>query len=209
MLNRSYLKIIFLLLFIPGIFSCQVSAETAVSIDPQILSVDKGQNFTVDVFIHPDGTISGIQFDLLFNTSVVHAISVEEGDLFKQDGGNAIFNPGSLDNNNGTLNDVYGFILGKVNVTEPGVFVSISFSSRDVDERCTLSLSNLIVSNSTGSQMPVSILDGNVIVGNPLSIPDDVPQSSNEEDSVKGLDQNSALILCFAAMLLLVFRRKC
>lgn len=208
MLNRSYVKVISLLLVILSLFSCHVSAETIVSIEPHAQVIDRGQNFIVDVHVQSDEPVSGIEFDLLFNGSVVHAISMEEGDLFKQGGGNTIFNSGSIDNDNGTFTDVYGLILGKANVTGSGVFATISFRSQDVDESCTLSLSNLVVSNSTGSRMPVSVIDGSVTVGDLPQVSDEIPQSSNEESSAEGLDQNSALILCFAAMVLLVFRRK-
>ena len=119
---------------------------------------------------------------------------------------NTIFNSGSIDNEAGEATGTYGFIVGKANVTEPGVFISISFSSQDVDDKCTFTLSNVIVSNFTGSQMPVSVVDGSLTVGNPPLMPD-TPPTSNEQGSTEGLDQNSALILCFAVLLLFAFRK--
>lgn len=114
----------------------------------------------MDIHVQPDAPISSIQFGLLYNGSVVHVLSIEEGELFKQGGENTIFNSGSIDNEAGEATGTYGFIVGKANVTEPGVFISISFTSQDIDDKCTLTLSNVIVSNFTGSQMPVSVVDG-------------------------------------------------
>lgn len=207
MLNKAYVKVLLLMLVLLSIFASQVSAKTIVSIDPQTLSVDKEQKFTMDIHVQPDAPISGIQFDLLYNGSVVHVLSIEEGEFFKLSGENTIFNSGSIDNEAGEATDTYGFIVGKANVSEPGIFISISFSSQDVDDRCTLTLSNVIVSNSTGSQMPVSIIDGSVTVGNPPRMPEDTLPSSNGQGFAEGLDQNSALILCFVVLLLFAFRK--
>lgn len=209
MLNRAYVKVLLLVLVLLSIFASQVSAQTIISIDPQTLSVDKEQNFTVDIRVQPDAPISGIQFNLSYNGSVVHVLSIEEGELFKQDGENTIFNSGSIDNKAGEVTGTYGFIVGKANISNPGVFISISFGSQDVDDRCTLCLSNVIVSNFTGSQIPVTIVDGSVIVGNPPQMPEDILLSSNGQSSAEGLGQNWALIFCFVVLLLLfAFKKK-
>jgi hypothetical protein len=89
------------------------SAATLFTISPATQHVDVGQNFTINVYIGPDVPISGGQFDLLFDSSLVQVTGISEGNLLNQDGASTIFNSGNINNSQGIVTDVYGAILGK------------------------------------------------------------------------------------------------
>ena len=83
-----------------------VSAQSLVSISPSTQQVDEAQDFTISVYVEPDLPISGAAFDLQFDSSLVSVVSITEGDLFNQGGSSTFFNPGTIDNSQGTVTNV-------------------------------------------------------------------------------------------------------
>jgi len=141
------------------------SADTQVSILPSTLQVDEGQSFTLTVHIEPDAPISGCQFNLHFDSSLVNVTSISEGDLLNQDGADTIFNPGTIDNSKITVINVFAVILGKSNVSTPGIFANINIVALNQSGICTFELFNVFISNSTGHALPVIVNNGNVAIG--------------------------------------------
>jgi len=139
-------------------------AETIVSISPETQSVGEDQDFILSIYIEPDAPISGAQFNLIFDESLVNVREIREGDLFKQKG-TTIFSQGTIDNSQGTVTGVYGLVLRKNMVTTPGTFATVYLSSTDSSGICKLQLSNVEVSNSNGCSMPVTAISGTVRVG--------------------------------------------
>ena len=82
------------------------SAQSLVSISPSTQQVDEAQDFTISVYVEPDLPISGAAFDLQFDSSLVSVVSITEGDLFNQGGSSTFFNPGTIDNSQGTVTNV-------------------------------------------------------------------------------------------------------
>ncbi len=141
------------------------SADTQVNILPSTLQVDEGQSFTLSVYIEPDAPISGCQFNLHFDSSLVNVTSISEGDLLNQDGADTIFNPGTIDNSKITVINVFAVILGKSNVSTPGIFANINIVALNQSGICTFELFNVFISNSTGHALPVIVNNGNVAIG--------------------------------------------
>ena len=100
-----------------------------VMVLPQTQNVSIGGMFDIDVYVIPHEDIAGMQFDLLFDNSVVHVNSVTEGDFFKQSGFPTLFSSGTIDNDMGIVNDVYGNILGAGSVSTPGIFAHINLTT--------------------------------------------------------------------------------
>ncbi len=150
-----------------------VSAQTLVSISPSTQQIDEGQNFVISVYVEPDAPASGAQFNLQFDSSLVNVISVTEGDLFNQAGATTIFDDGTIDNSQGTVTDVYAFILGKSNITTPGIFVNIDLVALNNSGTCTFEMSNVIISNSAGKSLPITVSNGNADVGDVTTTPTD------------------------------------
>ena len=141
------------------------SADTQVNILPSTLQVDEGQSFTLSVYIEPDAPISGCQFNLHFDSSLVNVTSISEGDLLNQDGADTIFNPGTIDNSKITVINVFAVILGKSNVSTPGIFANINIVALNQSGICTFELFNVFISNSTGHALPIIVNNGNVAIG--------------------------------------------
>jgi len=142
--------------------------NTIVSIDPATLPVEKDMSFTVDVYVipgdvtgNPEG-ITGVQCDLYFNQTLIRADLVTEGDIFS--GYNTWFGPGTIDNVNGKIDDIYNTILDDAAHSDPGVFVTISFTSLDKLGTSPLDLDEVIVIDYDGDPVIVDVNDGSVTV---------------------------------------------
>ncbi len=168
---RYSILLLFSLLLISLNIVGTTSADIQVSISPSTLQVDEGQGFTLSVYVEPDVPISGCQFNLHFDSSLVNVTSVSEGDLLNQDGANTIFDPGSIDNTQGTVINVFAVILGKSNVSTPGVFANISLVALNQSGICTFEMFNVVISNSTGHALPVILNNGNVAIGDVTTTP--------------------------------------
>jgi hypothetical protein len=80
----------------------------------------------VTVTLDPTQPIRGWEFNVRFNTTSLHVSRVLCSDYFNS---NLTFSrPGSLNNSDGTVTNVYGLILGRGNVTEETDLATITFS---------------------------------------------------------------------------------
>ena len=96
---------------------------------PQIQTVAIGETFDVNIYVVPHEEIAGMQFDLSFDESIIQINSITEGNLFKQSSFPTLFVSGTIDNDNGFVNDVYGNILGASSVSIPESFAVISLTA--------------------------------------------------------------------------------
>ena len=132
-----------------------------VYISPLSQTVSGGKNFTVNISIDPVVAISGGQFDIFFDPLLLTASSVEEGDLFSDY--NTYFNPGVIDNINGTISNVYCVITNAgASTTSPGTLAGIHFSAKYSDGITNLNLSSVVVGRPDGTSAPVVIINGSV-----------------------------------------------
>ena len=149
------------------------SAQSLVSISPSTQQVDEAQDFTISVYVVPDAAVSGAQFNMQFDSSLVNVVSIMEGNLLDQNGATTIFSGGTIDNSQGTVTDVYALILGKSNVNTPGIFVNINLVALNKSGTSAFELSNVIISNSEGQSLPITLTNGNVNVGDVTTTPTD------------------------------------
>ena len=143
--------IIALTLFLPFIIlisdqgTC-LENETIISVDPSETTVDKGETFVISIHVEPGVPIIGLSFDnLYFNPEIVQANSVTEGTLFNPH--ETFFNPGTIDNVNGKITDVYGLTVPATSITEQGDFCIISFTAQQIDRTSSFNLEDVIVSD--------------------------------------------------------------
>jgi len=119
----------------------------------------------VNITVDPAVPIAGVQFDLSFNTSLIRANSVTEGDLLKQGGANTYFSPGTIDNTAGKITGVAGAIITPgTTVSSPGTFAVISFTAKTTEGTSPLDLSNVIVGDVNGNPVPITVNNGSVTV---------------------------------------------
>jgi hypothetical protein len=143
-------------LCLPGIASA--AEATTVSIASPVESVDPGQQFTVSIAVVPGTAIAGMQFDLSFDPSFVTVESVKEGDLLGQGGASTFFNSGKIDNRAGTVTGVFGAITSPGGaVSTQGTFATVTLTARTQGESWPLSLSRVIVGDTGGNPVSVSL----------------------------------------------------
>ena len=146
------------------------TGETAFIIFPSAPSIPAGQSFSIDILIEPDRPIAGAQLNLKFNSSLIVVDSVEEGNLFKQNGSNTIFNGGNIDNTAGVVSHVWGNILNTPgapkNVSTPGVFaiVNVTTYRAGVSNLSLIDLHpiSVMAADSSGNPVPVNITNATI-----------------------------------------------
>jgi hypothetical protein len=114
----------------------------------------------------------------------------------KQGNEGTLFSKGSIDNDNGTVTNIYGVIIGKEMMLEPATFASIEFEAGNKSRISEITLENVIVTNSTGASLPIEVNNGKVLVGD---VQEEIPDISTEaQDQTKSAGQNNLLISVFA-----------
>jgi hypothetical protein len=138
---------------------------TEVGISAPSGAIAPGEEFAVEVAVVPSGAIAGMQFDLSFDASLAAVSSVQEGDLLNQAGASTFFNPGTINNTEGTVTGVFGAITTPgATVSTSGTFASIAFTARTESGSCPFSLSNVVVGDAGGNSVAVSVTDGAVSI---------------------------------------------
>ena len=151
---------------------------TNVSILPLSQTVSPGETFTVDLYCVPAQPIKSFELKLSFNSSISQANSVTKGHIL--DGFDTFFKPGNINNTDGTIFNIYGLIMGSENVTEPGIFATISFTVEPTFGTSILDIYDVGVTNETG-YVPIAVNDGSVTVGvldNPLVLFNEYPENN-------------------------------
>lgn len=143
---------------------------TTVGVDPAAKSVDKGEQFTLDVLVTPAGAIAGAQCDISFDSALLTADAVAEGNLLTQGGASSYFNPGTIDNTAGIIRGIAGAITTPgATVSGQRVFATITFTAGATDGATDAALSSVIVADINGARADISVTNGGVTVGSPAS----------------------------------------
>jgi hypothetical protein len=183
-----FVLVLLLFILLVTTFTGTAFAEAVIRISSQE-QVAAGEDFTVDISIKPDEEIAGIQFDFAFDSSLVSVKEVREEALLKQAGSDTMFKPGDIDNSQGIVTGIYGFILGKNTASSPGTFAEIDLTSTGRAGVCELQLSNVIVSDSSGHEVPVRIVNSTVQIEDSPELSSKVP--SGEKQSGGELTEES------------------
>ena len=151
------------LMLLGGVVPLLVGAagSTSVRVSPTSQTVSAGQTFIVTVSCTPGQLIKSFECKVLFNSSLLQANSVTEGNIFH--GYSTFFKNGTINNSAGTIIDVYGLILGTGSVSTSGTFISISFTARSASGTSTVGLSGVGVTNET-NYVPITVTNGSVIL---------------------------------------------
>ncbi|HLB69581.1 MAG: PGF-pre-PGF domain-containing protein [Candidatus Methanoperedens sp.] len=137
------------------------ASPVEISVNPVFMVVENGQEFTVDIAIDPlNNSISAAQFNLIFDSSNLEVKNVNEGDLFRQNGANTIFNPGNLDNSDGNIINIWGLIItpGAYVITK-GTLATITMYSK-MAGISLFNLTNVIVSYPDSRVAEINISNG-------------------------------------------------
>ena len=154
-------------LYIAGIVEAD-DPVTTVSVDPLHQNVDPGQTFFVDISCIPGVPIKSFELNVAFDAIYLSANSVSEGNIFS--GYNTFFNDGSIDNDTGTIENVYNLIVGQGNVTNSGTFIRISFTAKQNMGISSIALFGVGVTDET-NYLTISVTNGSVSIGSGNSPP--------------------------------------
>ena len=161
-LMKNILMIFILTIVSIGIVSANDDV-IEVSIIPQSQIVSAGQPFSIDIVVDPSGIdTAGVQVNLSFDGTLVTADSVAEGNFLNQDGTETIFSSGIINNPGGNIGNIYGAFLGSESVNTSGVFATISMTAGNNPGISTLNLLDVVISDASGTALPIVIAPGSV-----------------------------------------------
>jgi hypothetical protein len=149
---------ILLLILMLFLFTDVVHAESTIQIESKDVTVD--ETFSINISCVQSEPIKGWELKIRFDPSIISINSVSEGDLFE--GYSTFFNIGTIDNNAGTIIDVYCLIIGKGNVSSSGTLINIEFKAIAIGET-TVSLYDVGICNET-QYLVNNVNDGRVVV---------------------------------------------
>jgi len=173
-LSRNFFYIIISIFAITAVicFPTPISAagSTLMTVSAPTQSVNLGTQLTVNILVQPNSPIVGAQFNLSFNPSLVNVNNVAEGNLFKQNGANTYFIPGTINNNTGIVTGVACVAIGNgQSISNPGIFAVITMTTMTSTGTSTLNLSNVIVGDINGQSLGVTLVNSQVIISNELT----------------------------------------
>jgi len=147
------------------VFAFVQSATAAQgSVVPAYQEVLAGQNFSIDVYIDPEGSeVFGAQYELHFNNSLLNATAQDKGPFFGS-GSDSTVLKNEINNTMGWLK--YGEVrTATPGITEPGVLATIIFHAiDDIDGLSELKFTVVKLSDPNVNPIPVNISNGSVKV---------------------------------------------
>ena len=148
--------------------------DTTISISPASQTIETKMTFSIEVYCVPGEPIKGYELEISFDSSLLKAVSVSEGDIFE--GFSKFFNSGTIDNSAGIITGIYGLIVGQANTTNPGTFCNITFSSKS--KTGTSSIAFKRIGERTGvvnelGYIPIELNSGSVTISGQEEPPDE------------------------------------
>ena len=115
--------------------------------------IHTGDTFTLDILAENITDFAGWQFDIVFDSTILEAINVSEGDFLNTDGGTTFFQGGSIDNAAGKIGGLNAARLSTQGVNGTGVLLQVRFKAKSAGET-ELALRNFEFAASTGDSIP-------------------------------------------------------
>lgn len=121
------------------------------------------ESIEIGININPHEPIAGVQFDMSFDSSMLSVEWVAEGDVFSEY--DTYFDPGIIDNTNGSLKNVVSLITTPGgNTTNQGSIAIVSIRAKTTPGETPLNLSNVIVGGPDGTPIDVTIINTTVMI---------------------------------------------
>ena len=114
-----------------------------------------GDTFTFEVRAENVTDLAGWQFDIAFDSAILEALDVSEGDFLKTDGGTTFFQSGRIDNAAGKIT---GLIAGRISeggVSGSGSVLQVKFKAKSKGES-ELTLQNFLFGSVTEESIPAA-----------------------------------------------------
>ncbi|MDY0386031.1 MAG: cohesin domain-containing protein [Methanolobus sp.] len=199
--NCNIFSTISLFALIVILFTGLADAEINVGFSVAQISVDENKDFTLAMIIEPDTNVSGVELELSHDPSLINIIAINEGNFLKQGGKSTVFSKGDIDNELGTVTGIYSTIMGNDMLLDPGTFLNIALSSKNNSGIATIEINNLVITNSAGDTLEVTVNNAKVNVG-------DVKDVNEERSQSQQSGQNTLIPLVCAMICLYFVKRK-
>ena len=133
--------------------------------------IHSGETFTLDISAEDFFDLAGWQFDIAFDPIVLEAINVSEGDFFKTNGGNTLFQSGSIDNAAGKIEGLSAIRLSTQGVSGTGTVLQVTFKAKSPGET-ELALGDFEFATITGQHIPAGPQQIRIVVEEQLATGD-------------------------------------
>ncbi len=162
--HLSFVSIVLVLLCCIAVLS---ASAAEISIVPSLQTVSKGENFTVDIYVDPEGNgTGGVDYILCFNNTLLRAVSLESGTFFSGFTTDDTYGEG-INNTTGTVD--YCELIWPVTgngVTTPNNITSITFQAIVDSGDDVLYFKKVTLGDPDGIRIPTNTSNGSVeIVG--------------------------------------------
>ena len=147
------------------------AANPGVSYTFSKTSIHTDDTFTLDVSAENVLDMAGWQFDIAFNSAVLEAINVTEGNFLKTDGGTTFFQSGSIDNVSGKITGLSAIRLSDPGVSGTGPLLQVRFKAKSAGET-ELALQNFQFGDITGESFPAGPHQTRIVVEGRLATGD-------------------------------------
>jgi len=143
-----------------------MASAAHISVVPAFQSVGSGENFTINIYIDPEGSeVYGAQYDLYFNNSLFNATYQCKGDFLSQDGASTIVYKNEIDNETGIVKYAEARTGTTSGVTSPGILATITFEAIGEYGVGDFILANVKLSDPSANPIPTNISNGTVRIG--------------------------------------------
>jgi len=145
------------------LFAVNISTSTQVYVSPSDQLVIKDATFNLSIYCVPSEPIKSYEFEITYDKTKIRFDNYTEGNIF--DGYPTFFSPSMvIDNENGTIREVYCLIVGVGNVTNPGYLLNLSGTALNVTNGVPMvTLIDVGITNET-QYLPVVVTNGRVEV---------------------------------------------
>ena len=130
-----------------------------------------GDTFEFDVRAENVSDLAGWQFDIAFDSSILEALDVSEGDFLKTDGGATFFQSGRIDNAAGKITGLIAGRLSDNGATGSGSLLQVRFKAKSEGET-ELALENFEFGSITGEIISAGPLEIRITVEERLATGD-------------------------------------
>lgn len=143
----SFIILFFAVIIIP---SCLGSATSTMTVESSDSILEEGEITTVSIRLNPDAAVKSFELNIQYNENLLMVSSLRLGDFF-QNYTNFSSN-GSIDQQNGSISNIYSLIVGSGNVSAEGclyMFNVTAIEPIDQQQNTLIQLNNAGITNET------------------------------------------------------------
>ena len=176
-----------LLILLLAMCSVFAFAATELSVNPAEKNVTQNETFLISVDIDTTESISGVQFNINYDSSIINATSEIEGGFLTKDSG-SVGDTTIINNAVGKITAVIDKIPNTVGVTGSGSIVNITFKALAKNNISTITITNSIIVNTSLDAVDVaSVNNGTVdVITIDLIVINEIMQNPNAVSDTNG-----------------------